>query len=497
MPGLPYELGVIFAVEFRRQIRSKGFMFFTVLIVVLMVGAIPITPIVVSLVDSATGGDESEVDTRESPSPRYGYVDPAGILPDDIVLEGGPKRYGGKDEGILAVRSGEIDTLFVLPADYIASGRIEDYWTTRERGAVWADNSDAERGFRAFLKRGLTSGLDLPDRVERAFDTGYMEEYDVPADASGVGESGAGFAQGLVELGAMMMFAVLLLFAVMMSGVTIIRSVSEEKETRMIELLITSASPMSILSGKLLAVVLAGLAHMAVWVLVGAFAVPAIFDQSTGRRRAGHIGSVAHHRRVLLRARLPPLLLALHVPGHLGELRRGGAAANEYTEHTRGHARLGNGADRERAGLAPAEGADLRAVLRSHAADGASGSGKRHVERRSCSGPRGRCRVRGGDDVACGARLQRGDPAVWPEPDQPAQPDRRPAAAGVGATQFRESKSLLAGGNRSLFVDDHLELAWSVVILPAVGEIPAPVFDVQNETVFAFFKIIGGGYYVA
>ena len=88
MPGLPYELGVIFAVEFRRQIRSKGFMFFTVLIVVLLVGAIPITPIVVSLVDSATGGDESEVDTRESPSPRYGYVDPAGILPDDIVLEG-------------------------------------------------------------------------------------------------------------------------------------------------------------------------------------------------------------------------------------------------------------------------------------------------------------------------------------------------------------------------------------------------------------------------
>ena len=282
MPGLPYELGVIFAVEFRRQIRSKGFMFFTVLIVVLMVGAIPITPVVVSLVDSATGGDESEVDTRESPSPRYGYVDPAGILPDDIVLEGGPKRYGGKDEGILAVRSGEIDTLFVLPADYIASGRIEDYWTTRERGAVWADNSDAERSFRALLKRGLTSGLDLPDRVERAFDTGYMEEFDVPGDASGVGESGAGFAQGLVELGAMMMFAVLLLFAVMMSGVTIIRSVSEEKETRMIELLITSASPMSILSGKLLAVVLAGLAHMAVWVLVGAFAVPAIFDQVPG-----------------------------------------------------------------------------------------------------------------------------------------------------------------------------------------------------------------------
>ena len=58
--------------------------------------------------------------------------------------------------------------------------------------------------------------------------------------------------------------------AVMTGGGTIIRSVSEEKETRMVELLITSASPLSILAGKLLAVVLAGLAHIAVWIAVGA-----------------------------------------------------------------------------------------------------------------------------------------------------------------------------------------------------------------------------------
>ena len=293
MPGLPYELRVIFAEEFRRQIRNKVFMFFTVLIIVLMVGAIPITPVVVSLVDSATDEPDPE-GAREESAPGYGYVDPAGILPADPPLDGAPKRYADKDEGLSAVRSGDIDTLFVLPADYIASGRIEDYWTTRERGAVWADNFEAERSFRAFLKDGLTSGLDLPDRVERAFDTGYMEEFDVPGDTGGVGESGSGFAQGLVELGASMLFAVLLVFAIMTGGVTIIKSVSEEKETRMIELLITSASPMSILSGKLLAVVLAGLAHMTVWVLAGAFAAPVIFDRIPG---AGELAFPARHWR--------------------------------------------------------------------------------------------------------------------------------------------------------------------------------------------------------
>ena len=290
MPGLPYELRVIFAEEFRRQIRNKVFMFFTLLIVVLMVGAIPVTPVVVGLLDSAS--DELEPEgAREESAPAYGYVDSAGILPAGPSLEGAPSRYANRDEGLSAGRSGEIDTLFVLPSDYIDSGRIEDYWTTRERGAVWNDNFGAERSFRAFLKQGLTSGLDLPDRVERAFDTGYMEEFDVPGDAGGVGESGTGLAQGLVELGALMLFAVLLIFAVMTGGVTIIKSVSEEKETRMIELLITSASPMSILSGKLLAVVLAGLAHMAVWVLAGAFALPAIFDRIPGAGELAISGS--------------------------------------------------------------------------------------------------------------------------------------------------------------------------------------------------------------
>ena len=280
MPGLPYELRVIFAEEFRRQIRNKGFMFFTVVILVLMVGAIPVAPIVVDLVKGAAE-DGSEADPREAPALSYGYVDSAGILA-DLPLEGAPQRYADKDEGLIAVRNGEIDTLFVLPNDYIASGRIEDYWTTRERGPVWADNSDAERSFRAFLKRGLTSGLELPDRVERAFDTGYMEEFDVPAEAGAIEGSDSGFAQGLVELGALTLFAALLIFAVMTGATTIMRSVSEEKETRMIEVLITSASPMSILSGKLLAVVLAGLIHIAVWILVGAFATPAIFDRIPG-----------------------------------------------------------------------------------------------------------------------------------------------------------------------------------------------------------------------
>lgn len=285
MPGLPYELRIIFAEEFRRQVRNKGFMFFTVLIVVVMVAAIPVTGFVVGLLEDAreevvgeatAPGQEADGGGVES---TFGYYDPAGILPGAAKDESPLREFDSKEEGIEAVQRGEIDTLFVLPADYVESGRIEDYWSTRDRGPIWANNGQAEGRFRSFLEDALTFGRQFPPAVARAFDTGYFEQFDVEEDSSAVEESGGNVAQGLVELLAFLLFGILLMIAVMTGGGTIIRSVSEEKETRMVEMLITSASPMSILTGKLAAVVLAGLIHIAVWILVGAFATPAILDQ--------------------------------------------------------------------------------------------------------------------------------------------------------------------------------------------------------------------------
>ncbi len=287
MPGLPYELRIIFAEEFQRQIRNKGFMFFTVLIVVMMAAAIPVTGFVVGMLEDAqedTVGSAAAESTSEGGGieSTFGYVDPAGILPDAAKAEAPLREFPSREEGTQAIHRGEIDTLFVLPANYVESGRIEDYWTTRNRGPLWANNGEAEWQFRTFLKEALTYGREFPPTVDRAFDTGYFDQFDVEEYAKPIEESGGNVGQGLVELLALLLFGVLLMIAVITGGGTIIRSIAEEKETRMVEMLITSASPMSILTGKLIAVVLAGLIHTTVWILVGAFATPAILDQVPG-----------------------------------------------------------------------------------------------------------------------------------------------------------------------------------------------------------------------
>ena len=87
MPGLPNELRIIFAEEFRRQVRNKGFMFFTALIVVVMIAAIPVTGFVVGLFEDAQEeAVEEAIGAMGAPDEggiesTFGYVDPAGILP--------------------------------------------------------------------------------------------------------------------------------------------------------------------------------------------------------------------------------------------------------------------------------------------------------------------------------------------------------------------------------------------------------------------------------
>ena len=399
MPVLPYELRIIFAEEFRRQVRNKGFMFFTVLIVVVMIAAIPVTGFVVGLFEdaqdeaiagaSALGPAPDEGDVEST----FGYVDPAGILPGAAKDESRIREFDSKGDGIEAVRRGEIDSLFVLPADYVESGRIEDYWTTRDRGPIWDNNGQAEGRFRGFLENALTYGRQFPPAVARAFDTGYFEQFDVKEETSAVEESGGNVAQGLVELLAFLLFGVLLMIAVMTGGGTIIRSVSEEKETRMVEMLITSASPMSILTGKLAAVVLAGLIHIAVWILVGAFATPAILGQLPGEAeltisaRSLVIVSFCFVLGYVLFSRF------LDVRRHSCFLVSRGPASDGVAQRARRPAGLAHRPHHQHPRLHRAQGPDLRPVHRAHDDHDADGRRERPFERRDRYCPGDSCVV--------------------------------------------------------------------------------------------------------
>ena len=274
------EMRIIFAEEFRRQVFNPGFIFVTAVILVptvLIVGMIVAglelgDSISVSLSFSEEGVDDDEVSELLE---RTGYIDQAGAL-SGPRLQDAPKRYNDSAEGIRAVRQGEIDTLFVLTADYLESGAVEQYGTSPEGGGRFLGNPDAESAFNDFLRVELIVGQVEADTLARVSNPGHYESFDVAADGTITTA-----IQILERTVGLMMLAVLFPIAAMFGAGAMARSFTEDNKTRMTEMLLTSAPAFSLMAGKLAALVATGLVYIAVWITVAAFAVPAAVGSIT------------------------------------------------------------------------------------------------------------------------------------------------------------------------------------------------------------------------
>ena len=271
------EMWVIFTEEFRQQIRNWGFIFVTAVILVPTVLLVVLIVAGVQVVESISvlfwGGLYDEV---SEPLERTGYVDQADALPGP-GLQDAPKRYNDSAQGIQAVRQGEIDTLFVLTADYLESGWVEQYGTSPEGGGRFSGNPDAESAFSDFLRVELIAGRVEADTLDRVSKPGHYRSFHVAADGTITTA-----IQILERSLGLVILAVLLPIAAMFGAGATARSFTEDNETRMVEMLLTSAPAFSVMAGKLAALVATGLVYIAVWIPVAAFAIPEVLSWLMG-----------------------------------------------------------------------------------------------------------------------------------------------------------------------------------------------------------------------
>ena len=263
MPGISPETRVILVEEFRRQIRRRSWQFFTILVPLGLLAALVIVPMVRNAVTA---------NPSTTPLSRVGYVDDAGIILDFGIPEA-PVRYNDHSSGIVGLLRGDVDALFVVPDDYVATGHVE--WL-RVDGGFLADDSLAGV-FREFLTVELIAGLVDPDVLDRVLRPATFTVYDVADDATVTEE--APQAQQAGEFFVPFIFAVLLMIAIFSGSGSLLQSVADEKENRMIEMIITSATPLSIMSGKVLALGFAGLIQVGIWIISAAILAPQIINE--------------------------------------------------------------------------------------------------------------------------------------------------------------------------------------------------------------------------
>lgn len=258
------ETRVILSEEFRRQIRRRSWQLLTLLVPAVLLIALIGVPIVRNLVS-----DDEGTSTLLS---RIGYVDDADIIL-DFNLPDAPQRYPDAVSGVLGLINEEVDAVFVIPADYLETGSVR--WLRKDSGFLSDDSFGS--AFKDFLTTELIAGLVEPELLERIVRPANFELFDVGDDGSVTPEPPE--AQQAGEVFVPFIFAILLMVAIFSGSGSLLQSVADEKENRMIEMIITSATPLSIMTGKVFGLGAAGLIQVTIWVGSVALLGPLIIDQ--------------------------------------------------------------------------------------------------------------------------------------------------------------------------------------------------------------------------
>jgi len=166
-----------------------------------------------------------------------------------------------------ALQANEITAYYVIPADYVARGEVEyvypDDKSYLSDGQQWV--------IKWTLNLNLLDGnLELADRIWNPIwdlETRSVASEFQDATVSGEDCSRPGIACESNELIRMMpsLLVVIFFIAFMSSSSMLFNSIGAEKENRTIELLMLSINPRQLLTGKTLALGIAGITQAVVW----------------------------------------------------------------------------------------------------------------------------------------------------------------------------------------------------------------------------------------
>ena len=234
--------------EFINMVRSKGFIIVTLLFPLLALAVF--------------GGYQliQQISTPETPTEKtvIGYVDEAGGFDDtsstgEIIF----RQYTSPETATQALISGDIDEYFVITKDYVSTGSINRFTLERELEMP----GSIRNSIRNFLLTNLFQEQIGPDMLERAKAPAWFNSTRLDETGQVSPEQGGPLSVFLVPY----IFSLLFWIAVLMASFTLIEGLGEEKENRIIEILLSSVSARQLIMGKIIGLGSAGLLQIAIW----------------------------------------------------------------------------------------------------------------------------------------------------------------------------------------------------------------------------------------
>ncbi len=196
------------------------------------------------------------------PAPQaitIGFVDRAGGF--QVLSETGNivfTRFDTADEATQAAVGGDIAEFFVIPADFMTSGTVQRYTLHNDLTAPDATSAAIQDFITSNLLKSYVSS-DIISRVETPLTV--VTTVLTPTGAVAPEQGGAG------NIVIPFIFSLLLALSLGLSSSYVLQSLGEEKENRLIEILLSSVSTRQLVAGKLLGIGSAGLLQVLVWVV--------------------------------------------------------------------------------------------------------------------------------------------------------------------------------------------------------------------------------------
>lgn len=240
--------------EYRVNVRRPGFIIMTLLIPLLGLAAL--------LIGAFFGGQAGDalVNVFAGSNRIDAVVDESGrftpLLPE---YTSGYRLYTSEAEGAAAVQAETARRLIVIPADYVASGRIRVMTNEGGFSALDIEDSGSLRGF--FIDHLVR---DVPDAALR---TRLADPFRAQlVNLAGEEQSAGGALASVLGFIVPYMLSILLIVTIFVSSGYLLRSVSEEKTSRVIEIVLSSVTAQQLLAGKVIGLGGLGLTQVIVWI---------------------------------------------------------------------------------------------------------------------------------------------------------------------------------------------------------------------------------------
>jgi ABC-2 type transport system permease protein len=238
---------LIFRHELLYTIRRTGFIILTLALPVLALLGIGVFHIISGVVKPP-----EEIT-------RIGYVDEAGNI-NQFTDQGNLTfvPYDSPAAARQALVDNDIKEYFIIPANFLSTGAISRYTTEKE-----VTRPEATIGvIKNFISSNLLAGRISPSEIK--FIESPLNLVTTILTPSGTVAPEQG---GLSNLLVPSVFGVLLALALSFSSAYVIQGLGEEKENRLMEILLSSINTRQLIVGKVMGIGAAGLVQVIIWVI--------------------------------------------------------------------------------------------------------------------------------------------------------------------------------------------------------------------------------------